>query len=240
MGKTLGVIVLAFNEVNSLKSCVFDILSTFNEIEGELVISTSRAATPECLQVVSELKAIKPQIKVHFQTRPFVAAAVMEAVHKLDTDFVIYMSADGETPASLIPLLYQTIDEKNHDIVSASRWINKGSFQNYGTIKTILSWSAQKLCRIIYGSNLTEFTYGFRIYRRSFLSKCVFKESKHPFFVESLLVPLRVGARISEVPSKWSPRIEGKSVATLFTWLSYLRPIFKTRITPKNELLQLE
>jgi dolichol-phosphate mannosyltransferase len=240
MKKSLGVIILAINEVDSLRECVTSALHLFPEIEGKVVISTSKLATIECLQVVNELKVNVPKLKVHFQTEPFVAAAVLEVVAQLDTDYVIYMSADGETPTELIPELYRTINDLNLDIVSASRWMNRGSFNDYGFMKTILSWSAQKLCKILYNSSLTEFTYGFRIYRTGILKKCVFRETKHPFFVESLLVPLRLGAKSSEIPTKWTARTEGESVASLTTWISYLRPIFRTRVLVKSKLSKAE
>ena len=129
--------------------------------------------------------------------------------------------------------------ESDFDIVSASRWIPGGSFTGYGPVKYCTSWAAQKLCKIIYRSSLSEFTYGFRIYKRGILVNNRFKEIKHPFFLESLLLPIRQGVRIAEVPVNWIPRTEGASVVGISTLIAYIKPIVRLRFTRKSKFSKI-
>jgi dolichol-phosphate mannosyltransferase len=233
----LSIIVLAFNEVVSLRHTVEELHQVTDYQTTKIIISTSVYAKEECREEAESLSGRFDNVRVYVQNKPFVAAAVLEALNLCDSTFIIYMSSDKETPATLVPLLLEEIDNRQLDIVSASRWIVGGSFYGYGIMKLFVSKSAQLLCKIIYMSSLTEFTYGFRIYRKSILINGKFKETKHPFFLESLLVPLRLGSKIAEIPVKWTPRTEGESVVDIKTLLTYLRPIIAVRLTRKRNLL---
>jgi dolichol-phosphate mannosyltransferase len=230
------VIILAFNESNSLKQTVHEVLALTEEWDTEVIISTSHAATEECKATALSLQAATSNLRVHFQIKPYVAAAVLECVSNITTDYTIYMSADMETPAYLIPDLIRETLKSDADVVSGSRWVEGGKFTDYGRAKYWVSFAAQKFCKAVFVSNLTEFTYGYRIYKTNVLKELIFKETKHPFFLESLLIPLKMKYKIVEIPVMWQPRVEGKSVVNLMTLILYLRPIFRVRFTRSGNL----
>jgi dolichol-phosphate mannosyltransferase len=232
----LVVIVLAFNEVDSLIETIQILEDSTEARSTQIVISTSKFADPKCRKTAYFLEERYANVIVYEQKEPFVAAAVLEATDLFDSEYVIYMSADKETPALLVPTLLQKIEENAVDIVSASRWVKGGSFTGYGKLKWLISKIAQWLCKLIYVSSLTEYTYGFRIYKREIFERCHFRETKHPFFLESLLIPLRLGYKIQEVPVAWLPRTEGKSIVTFSTLVSYLRPIIYVRVMSRKKL----
>jgi hypothetical protein len=232
----LGIIILAFNEVESLAKTVNDILELALDLSYKILISTSIFASTDCRAMANKLAVENRKVRVFYQKRPYVAAAVLEATTQLNCKLIIYMSADGETPAKLIPSLVLKQKVADYDIVSASRWISGGSFTGYGPVKYCTSWAAQKLCKLIYRSPLTEFTYGYRIYKKEVLVNNKFKEIKHPFFLESLLLPIRKGVRIAEVPVNWIPRTEGVSVVGLSTLISYIKPLIRIRLTRKSRI----
>jgi glycosyltransferase involved in cell wall biosynthesis len=234
----IGIIVLAFNEVNSLARTITELQSFLKRESYEIIISTSRQATQPCQSMAKELAQKFDNVKCHFQVKPYVAAAVLEPLLILDCEFIVYMSADGETPVEAIPRMLVEQKVKNADIVSASRWIKGGSFSGYGRLKYAASFLVQKICRIVYRSSLTEFSYGFRLYKSSILSNHKFLEIRHPFFLETLLVPLRFGYKICEIPVEWKPRVEGKTVVSLPILISYLRPLIKTRIRPLASMVK--
>ena len=236
MRTDLGIIVLAFNEVDSLEETITKIQNCLNGINFEIIISTSRQATKECQQRAEDLAKKFENVTCYFQSKPFVAAAVLEAIQQIESQFFVYMSADGETPAEAIPRMLEMQRVEDADIVSTSRWIKGGSFSNYGGLKYLISFLAQQFCRIIYQSRLTEFTYGFRLYRSKVLTDHIYREVKHPFFLETLLVPLRAGYKIKEIPVRWEPRVEGETVVTLPTLISYLRPLVLTRVRSRAAL----
>jgi dolichol-phosphate mannosyltransferase len=234
--KKLVIVVLAFNEVESLNETVSEIIALELNCLSRVVISTSKAASPRCLQAALELSSRFDKVEVYFQNKPFVAAAVMEVVSNISEELCVYMSADRETPVNVIPVMLHAMSKGDVDIVSGSRWIPGGSFSSYGWLKFLTSYFAQLLCRVVYRSRLTEFTYGYRMYRTEVLKQGVFRENKHPFFLESLLVPLRLGSEIVEVPVKWERRTEASSMVNTLTLISYLRPTILVAITKKKRL----
>ena len=234
----LGIIVLAFNEVESLKETISQLEIYLKGIDCKVIISTSTHATIECQQMARDLAEKHHNVSCYFQVKPFVAAAVQEAAQNIDSQFLVYMSADGETPAEAVPRMLAMQKLVNADVVSTSRWIKGGSFSNYGGVKYLISFLAQQLCRLVYQSRLTEFTYGFRLYRSEILTDYNYHEQRHPFFLETLLVPLRMGYKIREIPVNWVPRVEGETVVNLSTLISYLRPLFFTRIRTRKTMNQ--
>lgn len=230
----LGIIVLSFDEIKSLENTIHELNELPLGFIPDIVISTSVHANIKCQEMAIKLSSKYRNVKILFQSKPFVAAAVLEANSILDSEYVIYMSADGETPTAAIPQMLLMIEDGSFDIVSTSRWVKGGGFDGYGIFKYCVSFLAQLLCKTLFLSKLTEFTYGFRIYRKEILSQLHFREAKHPFFLESLLVPLRLGFSIKEVPARYIHRTEGKSVVNLLTLISYLRPILRTRLAKES------
>jgi len=234
----LGIIVLAFNEIDSLQETIIGLQAQFPEIKPEIIISTSNFATQGCKEMAEKLATDWPNVTTYYQIQHYVAAAVLEAVEILDTKYVIYMSADGETPFEACKRLFDRINQSNADLVLSSRWIAGGSLIGYGVTKSIISKFAQVLCKVLFWSKLSEYTYGYRIYRREIFTHCNFYEHKHPFFLETLLVPLRLGYRIEEIPVKWVPRREASSVSDFRTLLTYFRPIIAVRFRPLGRFLK--
>ena len=224
---SLSVIVTAMDETTSLQETVAGIIDLALSIKTEIIIATSKRADANCIATARQLEGKYPNlVKVYIQKYPFVAAAITEAASISNSDYIVVMAADGETPYEAIPsMISKMID--GVDVVCTSRWIYENSFENYGRIKLILNRSAQILCKIFYPSNLTDYTFGFRLYKKKFLTNIKYKESRHPFFLESILIPIKLGANCVEVPVTWKPRIEGASLATKMDVVQYLRPILR-------------
>jgi dolichol-phosphate mannosyltransferase len=234
----LTVIVLAYNEVYSLKATIEKLNSSLSGQDANIVISTSSHATYECRKMAEDLIAKFKNVSMHIQVKPYVASAVMEVAHVSNTKYVVYMSSDLETPPELVVTMLDKAKATGVDIVIASRWIQNSTFENYGKWKYLLSYLAQKLCKFVYPNGLTEFTYGFRLYKKEVLCEYRYLETKHPFFLESLLIQLKFDMKICEIPVSWKPRNEGKSLVNKITLIRYLVPIFRTKLLPKRFYLK--
>jgi len=104
----LTTIVLAFNEEISLKETVFDLVKL--EIPNhQIVISTSEMASAGCQKMAALLDSEFQNVRIYYQNKPFVAAAILELVENINSKYFIYMSADGETPALLVSKLFHEI-----------------------------------------------------------------------------------------------------------------------------------
>ena len=79
-------------------------------------------------------------------------------------------------------------------------------------------------------------TYGYRIFPVKLLRAIDWHEIKHPFFLETALVPLRLGIKLIEIPVSWKARIEGDSVNPFWANFRYFKTALRVRFANINNL----
>jgi hypothetical protein len=115
-------------------------------------------------------------------------------------------------------------------VASASRWLPGGRFEGYGRIKLWLNLAFQKLMALAFAAPVTDFTFGYRLYPRRLLERIRWRETYHPFVLESLLVPLLLGVRVVERPAIWRSRTEGVSSWPAVGYAWYLATATRIRL----------
>ncbi len=81
-------------------------------------------------------------------------------------------------------------------------------------------------------------TVGFRILPTSLVQAIEWEELRHPFNLECIVKPLRLGVPVSEISTTWYPRIEGESQNPFFRNFAYFRTGLKARFASKNSFLK--
>lgn len=229
----ISFLLPVMNETYLLEQTVTGILKAAPDDVEEILIVTADRTTPEAMAVVQRLMAVHPGLIWHHrQTLPFLGGAMQEAFSLAKGDHVMLMSSDMETDPAVIPQFIVRMREGNSDIVAASRWIRGGGFTGYSTVKWLLNWGFQQVFRWLYWCQVTDLTYAYRLYKRDVLAGIRWEELKHPFLLESLLKPLRLGARLAEVPALWRARTEGTSGNSLWATFKYLRIATRVRFMP--------
>ena len=147
------------------------------------------------------------------------------------------MSSDLETDPALVQTLIKTAKEYPDGIATASRWIAGGQFEGYSLVKWIANYLFQKIFSVLYGTQLTDLTYAYRIFPRALVQSIRWQELKHPFFLETAIKPLRLGISIREIPAVWRARTEGESVNPFLANFIYFRIAISTRFCPKKHIL---
>src|SRR5437762_4476559 len=132
------------------------------------------------------------------------------------------MFADLESDPRLVPGLVTESKAFPGSIISASRWMRGGGFRDYGWFKLVLNYLFQWICRIGCGANVSDFSYGFRIYPSRVLKEVPWKETDHAFVIEAILRPHFHHVPIRELPAVWSPRKEGKRRPRFRQYLRYV------------------
>jgi glycosyltransferase involved in cell wall biosynthesis len=167
-------------------------------------------------------------IKVVEQDLPFVGGAVIKGFQTCSGKYCLIMASDLETDPRLVKNLISEIQAKDFDIVTASRWIEGGGFENYNPIKQFCNKVFQKFFGILYKTELTDMTYGFRIFKTDIVQSIDWQELKHPLFFETLLKPIKLGYKVSELPAQWQARQEGESQICITDYFGYFEIGFKT------------
>lgn len=220
------------NETESLRTTVGTILRLAADDLHELLVVTADRSTPQSVQVARQLQQEHPGlVRIHQQRLPRLGGAMREAFELAAGSHVMLMASDLETDPELIPRFVEKMQEGRWDIVSGSRWLAGGGFEGYGRLRKLLNWLFQRSFRLLYSARLTDLTFAYRLYRREVLEGIRWEELGHPFLLECLLKPLRLGARVAEVPCRWQSRREGRSAGSFRQMLQYVPLAIRVRLT---------
>ena len=217
------------------------ILATCNPADiCEFFIVLCDKSTPECIQTAEFIRdaGYSVPVVIYYQQKPFVGMAMREAFERVKGSHVIMMSTDLETDPDLVVKFIELEKQRPEGIVTASRWIRGGKFSGYNVFKYVLNFIFQKLLSCLFLTSCTDLTYGYRIFPTDLMRSIRWEETKHPFFLETALKPLRLGVKITEVPAVWEARTEGESQNSFFRNFMYFKPELRIRFMKKDMILR--
>jgi glycosyltransferase involved in cell wall biosynthesis len=235
---TVSVILPVIDETDSLRQTVEILLAENSQEISQVLIVVCSNTKPKSLATAEELQVRWPGlIHVRTQQRPFLGGAMRDAFEWATGSHIVMMASDMETDPRTVKQLL-TAARQDFDIVTATRWSSRGNFRGYDPFKHLLNGIFQVFLRLLYGSTLSDFTFGFRVFRARWVKTIQWTELRHAFLLETILKPLRLGANVTEIPTTWTARTEGQSHNRFLQNFVYLRTALKIRFTPKHELLR--
>lgn len=233
---SVSIILPVINETVSLRQSVETVLRNVKrELIREFIIVVCKRTTPEAMAVAGELQKELGELVVVLQQKlPFLGGALRDAFDVCRGSHVIIMGSDLETNPDDVHILIAEEQKNPAGIVTTSRWIRGGEFNGYSPIKLLCNWIFQRFFSVLYLTRLTDMTFGFRIMPTALAQAIQWEEVRHPFNLESVVKPLRLGVAVSEIPTIWNPRIEGESQNPFFRNFEYFRIGFKARFANRN------
>ena len=240
--RNVSIIIPSMDETYLLSQTVDIIADTCaNEDIAEIIIVISPQKTsPATVKTAQELIAkYSGRIKVfiHEQTLPFVGGAVRDGISIAQGSHLVMMSADMETDPHLLHEFIAQAKDYPDRIITASRWLKGGGFSGYSKIKLVCNYIFEKSIALFYFSSLSDMTFGYRLFPSELMKRINWQELKHPFFLETVLKPLRLGVKFVEVPAKWKARTEGESVNGFFANFRYFRTALHNRFLKPEKIL---
>jgi glycosyltransferase involved in cell wall biosynthesis len=226
MEKTLVSVVLpTMNEIDSLSETVRTVIEENQGYEFEFLIIVSPKSAPEVLANAHDLAKSNTHHKfvVWCQEAPLLGGAISEGFDRASGYKIILMAADLETNPSHVTRLLFASEKDPEYIIVTSRWIEPNSFNGYGSLKKVMNWIFQKAVSRLYGQNLTDWTYGYRLYPKHLIQNKKWKSSDFAFLLESILLPLNEGAKVVEIPTNWKRRAEGISSNSIKYYKTYFK-----------------
>jgi glycosyltransferase involved in cell wall biosynthesis len=234
-----SVILPVLNETASLAETVDAVLRVAEDRVRELLVVVCGKTTPQAMAVVKRLRKERHDLVVVIDQRlPFLGGAYRSAFDVARGSHVIMMASDLETDPGDVKTLIDEAEKLPWGIVTASRWRSGGSFHGYSPVKLGCNWVFQRSFSLLYGTKLTDMTFGFRILPTKLARAIHWEELRHPFNLESIVKPLRLGVPVVEIPSAWRRRMEGEASNPFFRNFAYFRVGLKTRFARKNRLLK--
>ncbi|MGC9327115.1 MAG: polyprenol monophosphomannose synthase [Candidatus Hinthialibacter sp.] len=164
--------------------------------------------------------------------RGLAGVAGLREASAMDCRFVVEMDADLSHDPGELPRLLKIAQDA--DLVIGSRYIEGGSADNFGLLRTLNSKVARFLTVLFLGLRYTDPTSGYRVYRREILQRLPWDRmiSPGPSIVEETLYYIqRNGARIVEAPIAYRDRREGSSKITIGIILRWIITLMRIRWT---------
>ena len=236
---SLTIILPAINETNALCETV-RLIEAINHAEVlEYLIVLCARTTRDCRAVAEALvKKMPNRVRILEQTLPFVGGAVRDAFAAACGTHVIMMASDLETDPAAVPVMVTEAQRRPAAIITASRWKAGVGFKGYNPVKLVLNKIFQKSFAVLYRVRLTDMTYAYRLFPRELVQSIQWEEVKHPFFLETIVKPLRLGVEVIEIPTVWRARSEGKSQNTFLRNFVYFRVGLKTLFMSRQNILR--
>lgn len=229
----------AVSETDSIRQTVDTLLNVCNHKDiTEIIIGYPDRITPECLAVVNELAATECDVPfvVFKQTRPFMSG-INDMIDVAKGSHCLLVASDMALDLSIIPRMIENAKKEPDVIHSASRWMKGCKFYDYGTLKKLINFLAQKFLAVLYMRNLTDFTIPVQIAPSELYKSIRFERTDFAFLLEMVLKPIRLGYKFKEYPTNCYPRTDGKSSNSAKQIFSYLRVALHIRFMPKKDIL---
>ena len=218
----VSVVIPVMDEADSLRITVEAIMAARAEDLHEVIVVIGPATTIGVRETLGTLQTRYPdRISVETQTEPRLGGALRTGIDAASGTHVLTMFSDLESDPATVPHLVAAARRSPGAIISASRWRDGGSFEQYGGVKLALNRAFQRTFAWLFRADVTDFTFGYRLYPGAVVKTMAFTETGHCFVLESLLRALMCGVTVIEVPTRWRRRQEGRSHITIFTYLSY-------------------
>ena len=199
----LSVMLGAVSETDSLRETVNTVLEICDHKDiTEIIIGYPDRITKPCLAVVNELASRESDVPVVVfqQTRPFMSG-INDMIDVARGSHCLLLASDMALDLSVIPMLIEKTKKEPQVIHSVSRWMKGCKFYDYGKLKRIINFCAQKFLSVLYMKNLTDFTIPVQIAPSELYKSIKFEEEGFPFLLEMVLKPVRLGYKFTETPS---------------------------------------
>lgn len=159
-------------------------------------------------------------IEYVLQPQPGRGRAFQLAAQVVDTDRVVFFSADGNEDPNDLERLASAL-EQGYDMVVAGRYVLPGAFcdcsddplriRKYGAVA--LGWLVQRL----FGGTVWDSINGFRGFSRAALQRLALDAPGHDVELQSTIRGAAMGLHVLEIPTREQPRLGGERKATAGT-----------------------
>jgi len=209
----LLITIPTYNERENIGALLSELRARYPTADLLVVDDNSPDGTGE---VVAALAARDPRIQLlRRQTKLGIGSAYRAAFARAverGYALVVAMDADGShDPVQVSRLLDASAVA---DVVVGSRYIPGGRIENWPLSRLALSWVGNALARLMVGTQVHDWTSGFKCYRRAVLEGLDFERISsegYSFQVEILFHCQRDGWKLHEVPITFVDRRLGRT-----------------------------
>ena len=223
----LNIVIPVFNETENIRTAVEKIreecicqhtISIVYDIDEDTTVPVVR----QMQQNMDNLFLLKNKY------RRGVLNAIKTGLEETVAEYAVVTMADLSDPPSVINKMLKIAEERQADIVCASRYMRGGKQIGGPFVKGLMSRIAGLTLHYFGGIPTHDATNSYKLYRTSFLKQqCIESKGGFELGIELVVKAHINGYKICEVPTVWTDRVAGESNFKLFKWLpGYLKWYF--------------
>jgi dolichol-phosphate mannosyltransferase len=214
------VVLPTYRERENLEEVVEKVLAQ----PGEFAVLVVDDASPDGTGEAADALAARRPGRVEVLHRPRkeglgrAYAAAFARVLAGGAELVFQMDADLSHDPADLPRLRAPLEAGTADLVLGSRYVPGGGTEGWGPARRALSRWGSFYARTLLGLPVRDLTGGFKGWRREALAAAdpaAASSRGYSFQVETTLRAVRAGARVQEVPIRFTERRSGRSKMSL-------------------------
>jgi len=210
--ETTALVLLSYDEREALERLLplipFDLF--------DRVVAIDPGSTDGTLDLYEE-----SGIEVLIQEKRGRGNAFILAGESLDTDRIVFFSADGNENPDDLPLMLRHLDE-GYDLVIGGRFIRAGSCSDNSDdplrLRRAGSIGFSLIVRLVWGCDVYDSCNGFRGIRRDAMRRMRLDAPSHEIELQSTIRAAKLGMKIKEFPTRELLRMGGWRKKTAGTW----------------------
>jgi len=237
--KNVTIAIFAVDELESLKKTVEAILSLCKKDDIKEIIIMLSEYTPEaCIAVARGIVEEYPEydIKIMFPEKGNRSSAYTKVISAASGSHLITVSADLSINLDTAPEYIRLSKENPDKIITASRWLQKGSYIGYPKWRYIVNFLSQKLFGVMFFVKYTDITNAHKLMPLDIVKDINLTEKGYNITLELTLKLIRLGVKFIEVPCKCYKRTEGKSHNSVWKMAYYYITALKVRFMRKKDI----
>jgi len=209
----LNIIVPAFNEEQNISETIRTIeeIQSLVTIPHKLIVVNDNS-TDRTREVVETLKGKYDNlVLINRRGNHGLGRCLDRAYEEVEGGAVVAVMADLADDVNDIPRLLAKLRE-GYDLVSASRYVPRGSGEHGNRLKHFLSRLLGKTLQLLIGLPTNDATNAYKMYRADILDKIgILKSDNYTTGLEITVKAFIHGLRIAEIPTVWKDRSQGQS-----------------------------
>lgn len=214
----LNIIVPAYNEELNISQTI----RTIREIQDRVklphkLIVVNDNSTDRTAEIVRGLqKGDDDLVLVNRRGNHGLGRCINRGYEEVEGGVIVVVMADLSDDVAAIPAMLEKIKE-GYDLVSASRYIPGGEGDHHDRMKHFLSRLLGEALKLLIGLPTNDATNAYKLYRADILGRVgILKSDNYTTGLELTVKAYLAGFRITEVPTVWKDRTEGKSHFRIF------------------------
>jgi dolichol-phosphate mannosyltransferase len=169
---------------------------------------------------------------IHRETKKGLSSAILEGIQRSHGRLIVVMDSDFSHPPQIISRIVDELNQSDHDIVIASRYIKGGAIRKWPFRRKLMSKTATKISKSSLGLDVSDPLSGFFGLKRNIIQEKDLDAIGYKMLLE-ILVKTK-GVSVKEIPYTFTNRKLGSSKLSLMTIADYIKSVWKLYLYGKS------